>query len=182
MSAFGPEPFSCRDGRVLTLRHMTPEDARSYQAFNDVIASETTYTLRYPGRVYPPGDWAARWISDAASPVNLSLGAFEGTRLIAQIGFNATHPGHPWTKHVGHFGMMILKGYWDQGLGRRLLEIVLNRAREAGIMRVEATVRAANERALRMYVNAGFVVEGTRKNAAFIDGTYHDERYIAKIF
>lgn len=179
---FGPEPFLCRDGRALTLKSMVPEDAAQYQAFNDVISTETIYTLRYPGRIYPADQWAAAFLKDAESPVDLSLGAFDGGNLIAQAAFHALAPGNPWVRHAGHFGMMILKGYWDQGLGRRLLGLLLDHARAKGFKRVEATVRVANERAVRMYGNAGLAIEGTRKNAAFIDGRYHDEYYIAKIF
>ena len=75
---------------------------------------------------------------------------------------------------------MILKNYWDQGLGRRLLEIILNHACQVGITRIEASVRTVNERAVRMYQQAGFVIEGTRKHAALIDGIFYDEYYIAR--
>lgn len=179
---FGPEPFLCRDGRGLALKSLQPEDASQYQIFNDVISAETIYTLRYPGRIYPVDEWAAAFLRDRESPVNLSLGAFDGEHLVAQAALHSISPGNPWVKHVGNFGMMILRDYWDQGLGRRLLGILLEHARAKGLKRVEATVRVANERAVRMYKNAGFSIEGTRNNAALIDGIYHDEYYIAKIF
>lgn len=182
MARFDPETFLCRDGRALTLRSLTAGDAVQYQAFNDVIASETVYTLRYPGRTYPREEWAAAFLRDEQSPLNLALGAFDSERMIAQAGLHAASGVNPWVRHVGQFGMMIFKDYWDQGLGRKLLAVLLEHARSRGMTRVEATVRTANERAVRMYANAGFAIEGTRKNAAFIDGRYLDEYYIAKLF
>ena len=48
-------------------------------------------------------------------------------------------------------------------------------------MRIEAEVRAANVNGVQLYQRYGFKIEGLREKAAFIDGNYVDEYYIAKI-
>ncbi|PLS16947.1 hypothetical protein CVD28_14935 [Bacillus sp. M6-12] len=49
------------------------------------------------------------------------------------------------------------------------------------INRIELTVLSHNVRALSLYKKMGFEVEGTKKNSLFIDGTYADGYYMAKI-
>jgi len=46
--------------------------------------------------------------------------------------------------------------------------------------RMEAKERTSNERGLALYKKAGYQIEGTRKKAAFISGSFEDEYYIAK--
>jgi [ribosomal protein S5]-alanine N-acetyltransferase len=77
--------------------------------------------------------------------------------------------------------MMILREFWGEGIGRRMLEIMEAHAKDRGIARLEAQVRTKNERGIKLYRRMGFQIEGTRKHAALIDGKYQDEFFIAKI-
>jgi RimJ/RimL family protein N-acetyltransferase len=66
-----------------------------------------------------------RWTSSEASTRVLTLGAFdEAGAFVGLLGVHPEREGHPWISHVGIFGMMLLKAYWGQGLGRRMLEIL----------------------------------------------------------
>ena len=49
-----------------------------------------------------------------------------------------------------------------------------------GATRLEALVRVQNERGVAFYKKMGFEIEGTRRNAALINGEYQDEYFIAK--
>ncbi len=51
---------------------------------------------------------------------------------------------------------------------------VLETARERGLSRVELTVHADNMRAIKLYANLGFVLEGVKHEARRIDGQYKD--------
>jgi RimJ/RimL family protein N-acetyltransferase len=53
-------------------------------------------------------------------------------------------------------------------------------AKKSGIYKIEAKVRIFNERGLALYKKNGYAIEGTRKKAAFINGQYEDEFFIAK--
>lgn len=55
---------------------------------------------------------------------------------------------------VGGFG--IAPGYRGQGLSHRLIEATLDRARQAGLRRVQLEVFTTNPRAIRAYERAGF--------------------------
>ena len=101
--------------------------------------------------------------------------------MVGLLGFHTIDAEHPWIKHIGHFGMMVLKDFWGQGVGRRMLEIMEGVAKSAGILRIEALVRIQNTRGVRFYQNAGYQIEGTRRHGALIDGRFQDEYYIAKL-
>lgn len=51
-----------------------------------------------------------------------------------------------------------------------------NRARQI----IEAKVRVSNKRGLALYKKNGYAIEGTRQKAAFINGQFEDEFFIAK--
>lgn len=77
--------------------------------------------------------------------------------------------------------MMLLKEYWGQGIGKKLLEVLIAHAQHHGIVRLGARVRVHNERAIALYRKMGFTIEGTRAKAALIDGVFFDEFYIVKM-
>ena len=51
-----------------------------------------------------------------------------------------------------------------QGYGRLLLDKVIERSRKAGMQSILLEVRPSNQRALAVYVHAGFTQIGVRKN------------------
>lgn len=61
-----------------------------------------------------------------------------------------------------------------RGLGRRLLQVVLERFRDAGASRCLLEVRASNQVALRLYRSCQFHLDGVRKNYYPVDGGRED--------
>jgi RimJ/RimL family protein N-acetyltransferase len=179
MAHFGPETFLSKNGREITLRHCLPQDASQFLVFQPKIAAETQNTLQIPGETPKQADIEANWNRILNDPRDLRLGAFFNGTLIAQLGFTADH--HPWTKHMGRFGMMVLQEFWGEGLGRKMLEALDSHARSIDITRIEALVRTQNERGVKLYTSAGYKIEGTRVRAVSIDGQFLDEYFIAKI-
>ena len=53
--------------------------------------------------------------------------------------------------------------YQNQGVGRRMLEHLLEQARQSGIRRIFLEVRISNENAIRLYRKLGFGNCGIRK-------------------
>ena len=65
---------------------------------------------------------------------------------------------------------------WGRGLGTEATELMLEHAFERlGLHRVGLSVFSYNERAIRAYEKAGFVVEGRLRDAILRDGRYFDE-------
>lgn len=84
-------------------------------------------------------------------------------------------------RHVGNLWIMVHPDFQSRGIGRKLMEHILELADNwLNIIRVELTVTTKNEKALKLYQSLGFVIEGTSKYAFFADGDYQDLHIMAR--
>ncbi len=89
--------------------------------------------------------------------------------------------GRPLHAHVGVLGMGLTGPYRGQGIGRRLIDVTLAKARRLGLWRTELSVYADNTPAIRLYQTVGFEIEGTKKQETQIDGRFIDVLMMAKL-
>ncbi len=187
MAKYGPEKICLKDGREVTIRHCTIEDAPLLNEFQLKLAAETNFMNQYVGQ--PDKDLLeiqVRWKKAEESKEEIYIGAFvtekNQEKLVAQLGVHVTRPGHPWIGLHANFGMGVLKGYWGSGVSKALITAMDLHAKKANLFRIEGTVRARNERGVAFYRKNDFRFEGIRKSAAYIDGEYHDEHYISRVY
>ena len=57
--------------------------------------------------------------------------------------------------------LAVLPEHEGRGLGGRMLQSAVEKARQAGLPKIALTVDAANDRAIRLYSRAGFEITGT---------------------
>lgn len=96
---------------------------------------------------------------------------------MAQIRWGTDRYAH--STHLG--GIAIAPSAQGLGMGRQLMNELLQKAREMRLRRIELTVSADNDRAIRFYQSLGFQLEGTMRDyftRADQDG-YHDEHMMA---
>ena len=176
-----PDLVLTNENKII-FKHLKPEDAEAFLKFRGQIPHDSTHTLNFVGMTLPSLEDSAKQLAMQKQTKNtLNIAAFENNKLIGYLNFRMPYQDHPWFTHVAQFGMMILKENWGQGIGRRLLEIQDTHARACGISRIEAMVRIGNPRGVDLYTKSGFIIEGTKKNAAWINGEFQDEYYIAKL-
>lgn len=78
-------------------------------------------------------------------------------------------------KHRGEIGISVLKDYWGQGIGSRLMDNLIDFAKNtAGCEIIALQVRSDNERAINLYKKYGFEKIGQFKGYIKIDGEYID--------
>lgn len=166
----------------ITFRHLLPEDAEEFIHFRQQIARESTNTMLYVGMpLLATEEMAKRLRFQYEDQSILNLAAFDKGKIIGYLNFRLPHPEHPWAQHIGQFGMMVLKDYWGLGIATHLLRLQELHAKKIGVNRIEAMVRVNNERGIKLYASNGYKVEGSRRQAAKIEGEYQDEYFIAKI-
>ena len=76
--------------------------------------------------------------------------------------------------HCGRLGMGVHKGFRRRGIGQRLVDQTIAKAKQQGIERIELEVFASNVPAISLYKKVGFEVEGVKKNARKLEGVYDD--------
>jgi len=84
--------------------------------------------------------------------------------------------------HRGSLGMGVIPEHRGKGIGRRLIEVTLNAARAKGLARIDLQVREDNIPALSLYRRFGFVIEGVKRQAFCVDGSYFNLVSMALIF
>lgn len=183
MATLEPQKFVARNGRELVFRHLSPDDAEAFLKFRNQVPNDSTHTMQYVGMTFPSVEETEKRLKfQKEDPLILNVGVFDGGQVVGYLNFRVPFHDHPWVNHLAHFGMMVLKEWWGQGVGKKLLELQDTHAKALGIQRIEAMVRVNNERGVTLYERNGFEIEGTRKKAAKIDGNFVDEYFIAKVF
>jgi ribosomal protein S18 acetylase RimI-like enzyme len=114
----------------------------------------------------------------AASDENCVLGAFDGGKLVGTAGFGRNtrlkerHKGRIW-------GVFVQPQHRGQGIARRLMEEVLQRAGTiAGLEQIILTVGDQQAAAKQLYVSLGFTVFGREPAALKIGEVRVDEDHM----
>lgn len=109
----------------------------------------------------------------AASPNQLFIMAEDEGKMVGLLHVEASHKKR--LRHIGEFGITVAKEYWGKGVGTRLIEYMINWARESGIIRkLNLKVIITNEKAVSLYKKFGFKIEGQISRDAFVEGEFLD--------
>jgi RimJ/RimL family protein N-acetyltransferase len=175
--------FSLKKSYVpVVVRSYESGDQEAIQEFVRQVARETTHTLKYEAMPEMTREYLVNQYDGVIKhPVNLTMGAFLNDKLVGDLRFFQRSERHPWIKHIGVFGMAVAQDYWGEGLGSKMLQLMIEHAEQKGIVRIEAEVRVSNENGVRLYQKNGFKIEGVREKAAFINWRYEDEYYISRL-
>ena len=95
---------------------------------------------------------------------------------------SAKSQGSPRRSHIGEINIGLDDGFVSKGIGSAILGALLDVADNwRALKRVELTVYADNEPAIRLYTSHGFEVEGRHVKAGFTNGQYHDLLSMARL-
>ena len=77
--------------------------------------------------------------------------------------------------HKVEFGICVLEEYWGQGIGKNLLKESVHWADSNGIKKITLNVLETNVKAIKLYQNNGFEIEGIlKKDKILSDGNYYN--------
>jgi RimJ/RimL family protein N-acetyltransferase len=144
---------------------ITEEHIGEYHRAVDLVAREGKYLGRTEA---PPLEDARTFTRENIARGNAHFVAVDGGRVVGWC--DIVPSKREAFVHCGTLGMGLLAEYRGRGLGLRLLRAALDKAQQNGLERVELEVFEPNERAIRLYRNAGFVVEGTKVRGARLRG------------
>ena len=96
--------------------------------------------------------------------------ALDGDKIIANASLEASRVLR--FSHRSELSITVLKEYWGKGVGSRLMEIMIDFAKEKGIELIYLEARADNERAISLYKKYGFVKKGEVDKFFKINGEY----------
>ena len=92
--------------------------------------------------------------------------------FVREKGLKTRHKGRIW-------GVYVTPGRRGRGVGRKMLQMLLDRgATLGGIEMVLISVAATQESAAGLYRSLGFELFGTEPRALLVGGQYIDEQYM----
>lgn len=163
-----------KDGRQAEVGYLVPSDAAAVLVYAEAIAAETDFLTFGPGEFGMSLEQQIEFIESLADrSKGFMLKATVGGAL-AGIAV-ATRATRPRVRHVATLGLSVLKAFWGGGIGRALCQTLFLEAKQVGVDRIALTVRADNEKAIRLYENLGFAHEGRLVDACRVAGVSYDE-------
>lgn len=138
--------------------------AHHEEAFTSDAASEALRTAQ---------SYRARMGADVGG--GFTLGAWRGDRLVGAI--TCERDARNKVRHIGHvIGMMVAVDQQNQGVGRAMLNALIERANDDDeLHQLTLSVTAGNQAAVRLYESAGFTRYGTLPRAIRVGGRFLDK-------
>jgi ribosomal protein S18 acetylase RimI-like enzyme len=155
---------------MFSIRPILKSDAARFREVLDAVSRER----RFLGALEAPPEYRVRAFINA----NVDAGH---AQFVAEVegrlvGWCDALPGDlsAGTAHVGHFGMGVLSGYRNRGIGRQLAATTIARARDLELEKIELSVYSSNGAAITLYKSLGFNEEGRKNRGRLVDAIYDD--------
>ena len=160
----------------MDIRRLGPDDAPAYRALRIRALWEfpEAFTSSYQeDEQQPMQTWEVRLAGENI----MFWGAFEGDALCGMVGLERETRAK--NRHKGHvIGMYVSQEYFGTGMGRALIDALLDHAREAGLELLVLTVTEGNSVATNFYEAAGFRSFGIEPRAVKIDGRAYAKNHM----
>ncbi len=168
-------------GREVILRSAEVSDAAALIEYLKITAGETPYLAR-------ESDEVTITLKRERGFIENKINAEKELMLIAEI--DGKHIGNcslmsvaPYKRyaHRCSVAIAIYKEYCGCGIGKAMMQTVLDAAKRAGYEQAELEVVSSNKAAIEMYKKLGFAKYGSFPNSMkYSDGTYADADWMMK--
>jgi ribosomal protein S18 acetylase RimI-like enzyme len=152
----------------MDIRKLTPQDAADYRALRTRALWEhpEAFTSSYEEHEKQPIEVSEKRL---ASELTILWGAFDADQLCGMVGLELET--RVKTRHKGKVvAMYVASESAGAGIGRALLDTLVNEARAMGLELLVLTVTEGNDTATSLYEKAGFRSFGIEPGAIKVDG------------
>jgi RimJ/RimL family protein N-acetyltransferase len=155
---------------MIQIRPAQESDAHSVMALKQSVLQQSRFLLLEPDEYQPTLESETKFIEHYENSENsILLLALDDDNAIGHIvaqGMNFQR-----NRHSASVYMAVHQDYWGQGIGRRLMQRLLEWFQQSPLLRLELTTATDNERAFSLYKSIGFEQEGIKRQDIIIDGT-----------
>jgi RimJ/RimL family protein N-acetyltransferase len=162
----------------LIIRKACVDDAANLNELLRTIITETDHFGYEPEEFTITDEQQAHTISMFSQADNaILLVATLNDKIVANLSFRAGSSKK--FCHAGEFGVQVLRDYWNLGIGKELINYLINWAKEnKSISKISLRVRTDNRNAIYVYKKLGFEEEGILKNEIMCKGILYDLMYM----
>ena len=168
-------------GQIVILRNAEESDAEDLIQYLRVVSAETPFLVREPEEITLTVEQEREFLRGKKESerelmlIAIANGKHIGNCSVMQLGTNRRYA------HRCQIGIALYQEFCSRGIGRKMIEVALERAKEAGYEQAELEVIAGNERAISMYKQLGFEEFGVfPDNIKYKDGSYADVVWMMK--
>lgn len=182
MKSFGS--FTSEKGRTITFREPSQEDVTSLLEFANALIHEDLYIQLggsqsgKPLALMEEQQYVDRIVGELEKREGVHILAFHESTLVGNAGVTK---GRNRREHVGSLGIALHEDYRGEGIGRKLIEILLHQVKSIGIQMVELKVYHPNLQAIGLYQKMGFQEIGRFPNSGRYKDGFIDEVWMYKI-
>ncbi|UOQ44885.1 GNAT family N-acetyltransferase [Halobacillus salinarum] len=163
------------------VRSAQSKDAQALSELRLQIDGETENLDRVKGEAYINGEGFKDIIKrDLESLNNIFLVAEVNGTL---VGFSRCEGNTlKRSSHKVEFGVGVLMDYWGYGIGKNFLKECVSWADANNIKKITLNVLETNEKAITLYKNHGFMIEGVlQKDKLLSDGNYYNTLLMGRL-
>lgn len=163
-----------RNGKEVIIREALQKDAQSMIDFYNVVGGETDF-LSFGKNEFSMSLHDYENFIESASTDNTSiiLLATMDDEIISIASITSSPKAR--TKHVGTLGIVIAEERCGFGLGRMLMDELIEWARLNGTTKkIHLVTREDNDKAIELYKKVGFKEEGLLQQDTYINGEYYN--------
>lgn len=164
--------FILKDSRELVIRKAGEEDAEKFLKYFNVVGGETDFLgfgIEGPNITL---EEEKSYFKNSTAKNFFLIAEIEG-KIVGSCSIS-TNEKRVRLKHFGELGIVVLKEYWNLGVGSKLIEIALLLGKEGGLKKVNLETRSDNKKAIALYKKLGFKEEGTIKRGTLIDEKFYN--------
>ena len=178
---YGPLTVRDRTGEEIVIRNAEPQDADDLLRYLKVTSAETPFLVREPEEITLTAEEERAFLGKLlASERELMLVACADGRHVGNCSLMRAGPQLRY-RHRCSVGIALYREFWGRGIGRLLMEAVLDAARRVGYEQAELEAVSGNVRAIALYESLGFEIYGTLpRNMKYKDGSYADNVWMMK--
>ncbi len=160
MGTMQPREFALKTGEMIVVRSGIPEDTKSLLELAPEVLREGEFMITELDEFQVTEEQEQAWLQQHQDdPGMIMLLAFSQTLLVGYLNFACE--GRKRRAHLGKLGMAVRKEWRSTGVGRALLQSLLDWAKDnPQVEKVCLEVFANNSRAIHLYQSLGFVEEG----------------------
>lgn len=175
---FSPQTHILKDGRTLLLREAEGGDAAQVLEFLNRVGGESD-NLLFGENGFPMAEDRERAFLELQrrAEKSLLLAGFVGDELVSISSVDAL-TARERVAHRASVSITVGKAYWNQGVGRRAMETLIDFAKSCGLEVLQLEVRADNAPAIALYEKVGFQKMGLYKKFMKVNGRDFDAWYM----
>ena len=173
--------YMLKNGRNVIVRPPHVGDAEALVQLFTLADAETPFLARNPGEFQTTVEKERDVIADVLKNADSAwfVAEYEG-KVVGQCSVGLIRSRQRF-RHRAELAFVLLKEYWNLGIGGRMMLECLRWCREHDVLQAELGVVQGNDRALTMYQSFGFKTIGTLPRALrYPDGSFADEYLMVK--